>query len=52
MLVIWAIQYASPRSGASTATIVTVPAPADWRVELIGVPEAAEVQLRLPRSQP
>jgi uncharacterized metal-binding protein YceD (DUF177 family) len=25
----------------------TVPAPADWRVELIGVPEGAEVALRL-----
>jgi uncharacterized protein len=25
----------------------TLPAPADWRVELIGVPEGAEVRLRL-----
>ncbi|MGY1823693.1 YceD family protein [Geodermatophilus sp. SYSU D00079] len=35
------------RAGSLQELERTVPAPADWRVELIGVPEGAPVQLRL-----
>jgi uncharacterized metal-binding protein YceD (DUF177 family) len=35
------------RAGALQELERTVPAPADWRVELIGVPAGGEVQLRL-----
>ncbi len=35
------------RAGSLQEIERTAPAPADWRVELIGVPEAAEVGLRL-----
>jgi uncharacterized protein len=35
------------RAGSLQELERTVPAPADWRVELIGVPEGAEVALRL-----
>jgi uncharacterized metal-binding protein YceD (DUF177 family) len=35
------------RAGSMQEIERSVPAPADWRVELIGVPEGAEVRLRL-----
>jgi uncharacterized protein len=35
------------RAGSMQEIERTLPAPADWRVELIGVPEGAEVRLRL-----
>jgi uncharacterized protein len=35
------------RAGSMQELERTLPAPADWRVELIGVPEGAEVRLRL-----
>src|SRR3954447_10238612 len=35
------------RAGSMHEIERTLPAPADWRVELIGVPEGAEVRLRL-----
>jgi uncharacterized metal-binding protein YceD (DUF177 family) len=35
------------RAGSMHELERTLPAPADWRVELIGVPEGAEVHLRL-----
>jgi uncharacterized protein len=35
------------RAGSLHELDRTVPAPADWRVELIGVPEGAEIHLRL-----
>jgi uncharacterized protein len=35
------------RAGSMQEIERTLPAPADWRVELIGVPEDAEVRLRL-----
>jgi uncharacterized metal-binding protein YceD (DUF177 family) len=35
------------RAGSLHELQRTAPAPADWRVELIGVPEGAEVELRL-----
>ncbi|MCW2701087.1 MAG: hypothetical protein JWQ45_2622 [Blastococcus sp.] len=35
------------RAGSLLQVQRTAPAPADWRVELIGVPEGAEIELRL-----
>ena len=45
----WAVELRElgRRAGSMQELERTLPAPADWRVELIGVPEGAEVRLRL-----
>ena len=45
----WAVELRElgRRAGSMQELERTLPAPADWRVELIGVPAGAEVRLRL-----